>query len=135
MAECEKVIHTLECCFDVQSGWKDAVWVCPACPYAKNDEEPCETLAPLLDDAITLLKEQQPRVMTLEEVLGGDECWIEGKSVACGYGDAVLTCDGEHVDFYRPHSVYILDFYEYGLSWRCWTAKPTDKQREATAWK
>ena len=87
-----------------------------------------------LDIAIEALKAQEPRVMTLEEALGGNECWIEGRSVACGYGDAVLTCDGERVDFYRPHSVYILDFYEYGLSWRCWTSKPTDGQRKAVKW-
>ena len=60
MTDKEKIINGLECCFYVQSGWKDAVWVCPACPYAKNDGQPCETLAPLLDDALTLLKKQEP---------------------------------------------------------------------------
>ena len=67
MQNIKDVIHALECCFDVQSGWKDRVWVCPACLYAKNDGQPCETLAPLLDDAIALLKAQQPRVLTLDE--------------------------------------------------------------------
>lgn len=125
MNKLEKVIKGLEC---ISNGAKQP---CRDCEYSKC-EEWC--IAECAKDALALLKAQQPRVMTLEEALGGNECWIEGRSVACGYGDAVLTCDGERVDFYRPHSVYILDFYEYGLSWRCWTSKPTDGQRKAVKW-
>ena len=99
------------------------------------DPKSCSRIVEWVDDALDMLKTQQPRVMTLEEALGGDECWIEGRSGACGYGDALLTGDGERVDFYRPHSIDTLDFYEYGLSWRCWTSRPTDEQREATPWK
>lgn len=79
MADREKVINGLECCLDVQSGWKDAVWVCPACPYAKNDGKPCETLAPLLDDALALLKAQEPvrPVMRTAHAQGADDVWYE----------------------------------------------------------
>lgn len=55
----EKVIKGLECCEDVQSEWKDALYVCPKCPYVHN-VIPCETLAPLIRDALALLKAQEP---------------------------------------------------------------------------
>jgi len=55
----EKIIKGLECCWDVQSGWKDARYVCSTCPYTDNCI-PCETLAPLMEDALALLKGQEP---------------------------------------------------------------------------
>lgn len=76
----------------------------------------------------------EPRLLTLHEALGADECWIEGRNGACGYGDALLTDDAERVEFFRPHTISTLDFYAYGKDWRCWSTKPTDEQREATAW-
>lgn len=102
--------------------------------FKTPDGSSCVIPTNLLQDALILLKAQEPRVMTLEEALGGDECWIEGRSGACGYGDALLTDDGERVDFYRPHSINTLDFYEYGLSWRCWTSRPDEKVRAETPW-
>lgn len=80
------------------------------------------------------LKAQEPRVMTLEEALGEDECWIECRSGACGYGDALISDDGERVEFYRPHSIDTLDFYAYNMVWRCWTARPDEATRGATPW-
>lgn len=103
---------------------------CANCDLAQDDGE----LHEMYMDVIALLKRQEPRVMTLDEALGGDECWIEGRNGACGYGDALLTDDGERVDFYRPHRLDTLDFYEYGLSWRCWTSRPTEEQRKAVKW-
>ena len=82
----------------------------------------------------TTIQSDKPRVMTLEEALSADECWIEGRSGACGYGDALLTDDAERVEFFRPHTISTLDFYAYGKDWRCWTARPTDEQRKAVKW-
>lgn len=58
MPDREKVIKGLECCLNVQSGWKDAVYVCPVCLYGKDDGFPC--VVPLMEDAIALLKAQEP---------------------------------------------------------------------------
>ena len=85
-------------------------------------------------DKAPTIRPDEPRVMTLEETLGGDECWIEGRNGACGYGDALLTDDAERVEFFRPHTISTLDFYAYGKDWRCWTARPTDEQRKAVKW-
>ena len=107
---------------------------CKYCPYwgtGHCGKSECRQLA---RDALMLLEAQQPRVMTLEEVLGGDECWLESRNDICGYGDAVLIRDGEFVDFYRPRNINTFDFYGYGSSWRCWTSRPTDEQRKAKKW-
>ena len=79
------------------------------------------------------IQSDEPRVMTLEEALSADECWIEGRNGACGYGDALLTDDAERVEFFRPHTISTLDFYAYGKDWRCWSMRPGDKERK-TKW-
>lgn len=75
-----------------------------------------------------------PYLLTLEEALSADECWMEGRNGACGYGDALLTDDAERVEFFRPHTISTLDFYAYGKDWRCWSYRPTDEQRKAVSW-
>lgn len=128
MADREKIIQGLKCC--------TAGFMCKKeiCPYYGKSPVNSTCSIELEKDALVLLKAQEPRVMTLEEVLGGDECWIETRNGICGYGDAVLTGDGELVDFYRSRNINTFDFYEYGLSWRCWTFRPTDEQRKVTPW-
>lgn len=82
----------------------------------------------------SVIEKQQPRLMTLQETMDSDECWLEARNNACGYGEALLSDDAERVEFFRPHCISTLDFYEYGLVWRCWTHKPTDEQRAAAKW-
>lgn len=57
----ENVIKGLEYCLDIQTEWEDARYVCPSCPYAGNGI-PCETLAPLMEDALALLKAQKETI-------------------------------------------------------------------------
>ena len=143
MADAEKVIKGLECCFDVQSEWKDKIWACPTCPYAKDDGEPCETLAPLLNEALTLLKAQEPRVLTLDEVIQWEGAfWLEyieeDSDYLCCWGYAFFSCASQNAielivrDGYRPLYSFIRN--EYGARWRCWSARPSDEQRRATPW-
>ena len=103
----------------------------PYCPMAVSD---------IIDSAIELLKTQKPRVLTLEEVAEWDgafliESRVNGKLVWASwfaefehYGETLcrmLDIDAE-VDA-RPKNAY-------GYLWRCWTARPTDEQREAVKW-
>lgn len=89
---------------------------------------------PKEDDDETDVISASPHLLTLEEALSADECWIEGRNGACGYGDAMLTDDAERVEFFRPHTISTLDFYAYGKDWRCWSYRPTDEQRKAVKW-
>ncbi len=81
-------------------------------------------------NALELLKSQQPRVMTLEEV----KQWCETHS----YKQNPIW-----VEFQRGHGTdgWRVDLVNSGLlSWcedkeaRCWTSCPTEAQREAVKW-
>ena len=86
-------------------------------------------------DALELLKEQEPQVLTLEEVLGGDECWFEYINGSCGYADVYMQ-DNKTAIIYRtnirPGEVPITDYMK---KWRCWSYRPTEEQRKAVKWR
>ena len=87
-------------------------------------------------DERCFLKSDEPRVLTLDGVCGGGECWIEYKYGGCGYADVYLS---DHLDgtaqVYRchnsPETVWLND---YGKYWRGWTYCPTEEQRKAVKW-
>lgn len=91
-----------------------------------------------IDDAIDLLKEQEPIVMKLEDVkaFGWDYCYLEeerlpGKEYRSVCGDYALTC----ITWPCIASMRIQHGDDnYGKKWRCWSAKPTDEQRQAVKW-
>lgn len=93
-------------------------------------------------DAITLLKAQEPRVMTLKEAqtaLHNDTVvWVELKGK--------LICAGIHMDgtdYFMMQNDDVLDVTDfdsgegaeaYGKQARCWTSRPTKEQRQAVKW-
>lgn len=100
------------------------------------------------EDALALLKAQEPRVMTAEEVasLTTDICkwlWIEeAQRVTWNMHCVRAFVYSRHPDtggFYIMenawHDVVKLEGDEYGKTWRCWTSCPTDAQRAAEPWK
>lgn len=92
----------------------------------------------LMKDALTMLKAQEPQVMTLEEVKAfeWDYCYLEqerqpGNEYRMIAGDYVLTC------ITWPCIASMRIEYgdgSYGVKWRCWTSRPTDEQRETVKW-
>ena len=85
-----------------------------------------------------LLKEPEARVMTLDEVkaFDWDYCYLEeerlpGKEYRIICGDYALTC----ITWPCIASMRIQHGDDnYGKKWRCWTAKPTENQRQAVKW-
>lgn len=130
MADREKVIRGLECCTTFDS---KGFPLCEECPYA--DDGTCPELDQLHRDALELLKEQEPRLLTIEEITGDDECWFEGINGAYGYADCYMCTGSKEVEVHRidmkPEYVSWDDFKK---KWRCWTARPTDEQRKALKW-
>lgn len=131
MVKREKVIRGLELCAGTD---------CIGCPY--RGVSPCQNK--LASDALALLREQEPRVMTLEEVISVKDktdvwldeldCvvvaatisnWVESKNhvVTFFYG-IEHTASGER-DYMNNN---------YNRTWRCWTARPTEEQRKAAKW-
>lgn len=137
MDEREKVIKGLEICIRVQDNEK-----CPdECPYRKDI---CYGTVGLMADALSLLKAQEPRVMTLEEIedaldnvvwldIPGAENLADGFSLIMAYSrkNGFVLLDSPFGD--NP-SQDRFEYTDYNKTWRCWTARPTDEQRAATPW-
>ena len=85
-----------------------------------------------------LLKDQEARVMTLDEVKAFDweYCYLEeerlpGKEYRTVCGDYAITC----ITWPCIASMRIQHGDDnYGKKWRCWTAKPTENQRQEVKW-
>ena len=123
----EKVINALENC--VRNG------VCINCEY--KEHVACKTC--LMADALSLLKEQETRILDWDELEDwGNAVWFEDKDehecyialiANVGTYDAKFT----NVEPGNVHSlVFMRDFYM--KEWRCWSARPTIKQRQAVKW-
>ena len=76
----------------------------------------------LLDD---LLKEQEPRVLTLDEADAAEVVWFEARNHI--FIEPMLTRGQRLADEAE-------DWFQYGRDWRCWSARPSDKQREEAPW-
>ena len=124
---------------------------CPlSCPYY----EPCmadprHIYSPMMNDVLTEYERMMeqikaleaariPRLLTLEEVheMAWDYCYLEEEVIK----DNVLQkyCGKHRVKCITWPSIAscVLTFGDdsYGKRWRCWSAQPTDEQREAVAW-
>ena len=95
-------------------------------------------LQTLINDATELLKAQEPRVMTLEEVntAAGRDVWLELSGNIAEDVMIATTIEG-----CGPKGICTryesLNYVGYGIKpygWRCWTSRPTDEQREAIPW-
>ena len=125
MNDREKVIKGLECCI---IRYSDDYARCDECPY----ESACGKR--LKQDALALLKAQEPRVMTVDEVrtwvstprIDREPIWVEIEN-----GVSAWIVSDEYWDMPIDAN---LSSDLYGKTWRCWTARPTDEQREAVKW-
>ena len=149
MDKLEKAIKGFEKCLD-----KKTNCFCEdiGCPYADECWFSDKNLPtrPLMEDAIELLKKQQPNVMTNEEIEEAIDTvvWIESR---LEFENAFENTSDNYalILFYsRPHKEigvhfvttdhgdYIrLPYEQNGKKWRAWSKRPTDEQRKAVPWK
>lgn len=128
MSEREKVIRGLElCAYDPDPGQElKEIRSCPECPYYRAGCSPY-----LIRDALALLREQEARVMTVEEVIHSkDWVWYQWKNTHCGWAIAV-NCDGKWIEWEDSTTDQLC---KYGEKWRCWTSRPTPEQMRDTKW-
>jgi hypothetical protein len=91
----------------------------------------------LAEDALALLKAQEPRVMSeveLREIQNEIPVWIEVPFEGCDIGHWVLV--GYHHYEYKGFKYSFDDgaLDGMGVKWRCWTSRPDQATREATPW-
>lgn len=125
MTDLEKAIQWLE--IERECVVRDCDRDCGQCDLAQD----LETILSACDDVISLLKAQQPRIMTLEEVLAWAETLAEKRDPVFfeqkkGKGPSGWICN----------SLCPKDYYLCCLDGdaRCWTSRPTDEQRKAAKW-
>lgn len=122
---------------------------CKDCPWAECETIGKSTIEIPRDLALAVMRElvaQEPRVMTLGEIGNAMKMplWKETKSAHKDlYTGWVLAYDiqsglgitGTRLGMSEPSGrVVWYRLNDYGKTWRCWTARPTDEQREATPW-
>ena len=132
MAELEKVIRGLECCMSEK--------ICASkCPYKGQCDDGGYYYSRAIEEAISLLKAQKARVMTMEELSAlpiDTPVFIEENNGECGWNVFYGIDEEKDVCFcgFRASADYY-SLEEYGESWRCWNVRPTDEQRKAVPWK
>lgn len=135
MPDREKVIKGLECCLPPHDP------DCDLCPYDSID---LRCRAKLRDDIIALLKAQEPRVMAVGEMwaLGFNDAIIIEQKIPPLLIPAIVRDNIKHdcnlevlqVVTASTSGTANADYDYYGKTWRCWTSRPTDEQREVTPW-
>lgn len=143
MPDREKVIKGLECCACMNGS------ACRECPYSSEciaGEATYQTgTAHLAADALELLKEQEPRVLTLEEVVDHyslPPIFVDDFNAQENYLKDIKPLYFDFLDNDNPWAVHWRDYdsaseyiykrkSSYGKKWMCWTEKPTEEQRKA----
>jgi hypothetical protein len=132
MPDREKVIHGLMAC-GCTAGVPNICGIME-CPY----KHPGECIHQLARDALELLKEQKPKVLS--------------RSEAESYSE-VVDCYSEknplYVEYQKPHpynlrwatnetvGAWMSDFEisrDYGIDFRFWTSRPTEEERKNVLW-
>lgn len=149
MADRDKVIKGLEAC---------VYGNCISCPYSDICSASAE-FNQLANDALALLKEQEPHVLSRDEMIEAgknhEAVYVEEGAGRCFWGLAVegieppekgynypggvlfnvIDADGGmwDGDFYLMCSVYP-EVKPHPMGWRAWSAKPTQKQMREVRW-
>ena len=130
MAEAERIINDL-----------NVVKITLCNPQMLLTPEMCVKIGRVINSAIALLKEQEPRVMTLEDVKQaevGTVVWLEWRIESKINSGIFFRLINKGID--DSLEFHVLDGFVaarlacYGTEWRCWTSRPTDEQRKAVKW-
>lgn len=117
---------------------KELSWLIYNFPQQKDPKDAadkmCNAINTYCSDALSLLKEQEPRVMTLEELQAIETPWnrntppylfVERRSFAeSRWMSWVFLHDG----------VILPGTMGYGSKWRVWNLQPTPEQMRETKW-
>lgn len=139
MANRKEVLKALVCRAN------DPVVDCAGCPYNDPADHCRCDFQRICADALALLKEQEPRVLEYSEIEKHSLVWLEDNDKEDVLPALFLQYYGWNAEF----SVHAPDKYvdkifrfatviefeiNYGITWRCWTSRPTEEQREREPW-
>ena len=109
---------------------------CSMCPYKPTNDDEKNCVDRTQRDALELLKECMPRVIDISEIYTAKklDVWLEDKSDIVHPLMLIETemTNKSQTAFFYP--MLVRPIKAYGKTWRVWTARPTDEQREAVKW-
>ena len=139
MVDKEKVNQGLAACMPQTE--EDAAIGCDGCPYNGNpcggdyqDNDHVNLPVRMIENIRALLKEQEPRVMKVGDVrnwVNSDRVTREPVAIEIRGGVCAWIIDDEVRELPGEEN---LSSDLYGKTWRCWTSRPTDEQRQAVKW-
>lgn len=95
----------------------------------------CRKAVKWLDDAMDFLEAQEPRIMTLEEILSRTDqfaCWMQWRDGP--FFLAVVRPREDIIDYVGINNAFVFFPEQYGKEVVIWTGKPTEEQRKAVKW-
>lgn len=131
---------------DREKVMKDLSWLIFNFPWQENPKDDadrmCNAIHTYCNDALDLLKEQEPRVLTWKDVKEsiGVPVWVEYEDYDSWNGYGVPTSYYRNLDYGECVLIYGANAYSahyentYNMKWRCWTSRPTPEQMEETPW-
>ena len=129
MMSAEKIVKGLECCIRPGN--------CITCPWYPTDDAEEGCIRTLMRNTYTLLKAQEPKVISLRDAEDMTLCWIETRFPhTISPADLIHYFDeSPNITIFKLHQT-IIDWPidEYGVKWQCWDKEPTNAQMEVTPW-
>ena len=104
-----------------------------------NEDIPIKINLEFAEDILELLKEKEARILDWDELEDwGNAVWFEDDYELECYIALIAnvgTYDAKFTNV-EPGKFHKLDFLRqfYKKEWRCWSAKPTDEQRQEVEW-
>lgn len=95
------------------------------------------TLNLMANEIFRLRQQQEPRVLTIGEMLSGMnvDVYIEYNHEEIVYPLMLLATENStksRTAYFMPNTARSIN--TYGKVWRCWTSRPSDKQRKEEKW-
>ena len=95
----------------------------------------------IADEALALLKAQEPRLITYDELKAIDRTdstvYVERRTKTFYNEVAFVAIEkvyGDTITFNGQKSIFGHSKKDYGKTWRCWTSRPSKEEMEATPW-
>ena len=112
------------------------------CPYKYPDRDDISVCHnDLMDDVMSLLETLVPRVLQFGELLEYKGAVWPELTFGDGHHEVMPPCISEGdtmsdgtTGLRSTSSILRMEYSAYGKTWRCWTQKPTDAQREEEPW-
>ena len=106
------------------------------CPYKGQCDDGGYYYSKAIEDAISLLKEQEPRVMTPTEAYTANFVYVEFDGVITPALRTSNEREGHRESYFATQQLdgAWMRWDDYGITWRCWTSRPTKEQQDRVKW-